>query len=181
MTIVSGNRQMEAEFSVPESILEEGMTSGYTQSDKARNLANLPEATFIMKNGTEYPIKGRISTVTGVVNATTGSLACKATFPNPDGILYSGIQGTVVLSFHQNDVMVVPLNAVVRLQDKSLVYKVKADSTATAVTVTTADVGNGKDLVVLEGLNVGDRIVTVGANNLQEGQRVLFPTEAKKK
>ena len=181
MTIVSGNRQMEAEFSVPESILEEGMTSGYTQSDKARNLANLPEATFIMKNGTEYPIKGRISTVTGVVNATTGSLACKATFPNPDGILYSGIQGTVVLSFHQRDVMVVPQNAVVRLQDKSLVYKVKADSTATAVTVTTADVGNGKDLVVLEGLNVGDRIVTVGANNLQEGQRVLFPTEAKKK
>ena len=52
---------------------------------------------------------------------------------------------------------------------------------ATAVTVTTADVGNGKDLVVLEGLNVGDRIVTVGANNLQEGQRVLFPTAQKNK
>ena len=77
--------------------------------------------------------------------------------------------------------MVIPQTAVVRLQDKSLVYKVKADSTATAVTVMIADIGNGKDFVVTEGLNVGDRIVTVGANNVQEGQRVLFPTEAKKK
>jgi membrane fusion protein (multidrug efflux system) len=157
------------------------VSSGYTQTDKARNIANLPDVTFVMKNGTEYPIKGRISTLTGVVNATTGSLACKATFPNPNGVLYSGIQGTVVVPYSQHDVMVIPQTAVVRLQDKSLVYKVKADSTATAVTVVTADVGNGKDLVVLEGLNVGDRIVTVGANNLQEGQRVLFPTEAKKK
>ena len=181
LTIVSGNRQMEAEFSLPESILEAGLTSGYTQTDKAKNMASLPDVTFIMKNGTEYPIKGRISTLTGVVNATTGSLACKAIFPNPNGVLYSGIQGTVVLPYSHNDVMVIPQAAVVRLQNKSLVYKVKADSTATAVTVITTDVGNGKDVIVNEGLNPGDRIVTVGANNLQEGQRVLFPAEAKKK
>lgn len=181
LTIVSGNRQMEAEFSLPESVLEAGLTSGYTQTDKAKNMASLPDVTFIMKNGTEYPIKGRISTLTGVVNATTGSLACKAIFPNPNGVLYSGIQGTVVLPYSHNDVMVIPQAAVVRLQDKSLVYKVKADSTATAVTVITTDVGNGKDVIVNEGLNPGDRIVTVGANNLQEGQRVLFPAEAKKK
>ena len=181
LTVVSGNQKMEAEFSISESVLEEGMSSGYTQTDKNKNLANLPAATFIMKNGTEYPLKGRISSVTGVVNATTGSLACKATFPNPDGVLYSGIQGTVVVPYNLQDVMVVPQTAVVRLQDKSLVYKVKADSTATAVTVMIADIGNGKDFIVTEGLNVGDRIVTVGANNVQEGQRVLFPTEAKKK
>ena len=157
------------------------MTSRYTQTDKAKSAASIPVVTFIMKSGTEYPIKGRISTLTGVVNATTGSLACKAIFPNPNGVLYSGIQGTVVLPYSHNDVMVIPQAAVVRLQDKSLVYKVKADSTATAVTVITTDVGNGKDVIVNEGLNPGDRIVTVGANNLQEGQRVLFPAEAKKK
>ena len=181
LTIVSGNKQMEAEFSLPESVLEAGLSSGYTQTDKARNMANLPDVKFIMKNGTEYPLKGRISTLTGVVNATTGSLACKAIFPNPDGVLYSGIQGTVVLPYSRQNVMVIPQAAVVRLQDKSLVYKVKPDSTATAVTVTTTDAGNGKDVIVTEGLNVGDRIVTVGANNLQEGQRVLFPTKAEKK
>lgn len=180
LTIVSGNRQMEAEFSLPETVLEVGLSSGYTQTDKARNLANLPDVTFIMKNGTEYPLKGRISTLPGVVNATTGSLACKATFPNPDGVLYSGIQGTVVLPYNRQNVMVIPQTAVVRLQDKSLVYKVKPDSTATAVTVTTTDAGNGKEVIVTEGLNIGDRIVTVGANNVQEGQRVLFPKAEKK-
>ena len=181
LTVVSGNQKMEAEFSLSESVLEARVSSGYTQTDKAKNLANLPDVTFVMKNDTEYPLKGRISTLTGVVNATTGSLACKATFPNPDGILYSGIQGTVVLPYSHHDVMVIPQSAVVRLQDKSLVYKVKADSTATAVTVVTTDVGNGKDVIVTEGLNVGDRIVTVGANNVQEGQRVLFAAEPKKK
>ncbi|MBR5727766.1 MAG: efflux RND transporter periplasmic adaptor subunit [Muribaculaceae bacterium] len=180
LTIVSGNRQMEAWFSVPESIIEAGVSSGASQSDKAKYLAELPDVTFVMKNGTEYPQKGRISSLTGVVDAATGSLACKATFPNPDGHLYSGIQGTVVLPLSRKDVMVIPQTAVVRLQDKSLVYKVKPDSTATAVTVITTDAGNGKDLIVKEGLNVGDRIVTVGANNLQEGQQVLFPAEAKK-
>lgn len=179
LTVVSGNRQMEAEFSVPESIVEAMVSSGLTQSDKARHMAEMPDVTFIMKNGTEYPHKGRVSSLTGVVNATTGSLACKATFPNPDGHLFSGIQGTVVLPYSQHDVMVIPQNAIVRLQDRSLVYKVKADSTATAVTVMTTDAGNGKDVIIIEGLNVGERIVTVGANNVQEGQRVLFPTEAK--
>ncbi|MBQ9576585.1 MAG: efflux RND transporter periplasmic adaptor subunit [Muribaculaceae bacterium] len=180
MTIVSGNRQMDAEFSVPESIIEEMASSGVTQSEAAKLIAQIPEVTFIMKNGTEYQHKGRVSSLTGVVNATTGTLACKASFPNPEGHLYSGIQGTVVLPYSVQNVMVIPQTAVVRLQDKSLVYKVQADSTATAVTVSTTDIGNGQDVIVTEGLNVGDRIVTVGANNVQEGQRVLFPTEPKK-
>lgn len=180
LTIVSGNRQMEAEFSVNESIIEASMTEGYSQNDIDKSLAELPDVTFVMKNGTEYAHKGRVTSMTGMVNATTGSLACKATFPNPEGYLYSGIQGTVLLPMKIENVMVIPQNAVVKLQDKSLVYKVKPDSTATAVTVTITDAGNGKDVIVNSGLKVGERIVTVGANNLEEGQRVLFPVAAKK-
>ncbi len=179
LTIVSSNQQMEAEFSVSEAILEEAISSGVS-GEKSKYLAELPDVTFVMKNGTQYPHKGRVVSMTGMVNATTGTLSCKAKFPNPDGLLYSGIQGTVLLPISQDDVMVIPQNAVVRLQDKSLVYKVKSDSTATAVTVMIADAYNGKDVIVTDGLKVGDRIVTVGANNLEEGQRVLFPAEAKK-
>ncbi len=181
LTIVSGNQQMEAWFSVPESIIEEGIQEGTTSVDKNKYISMLPDVSFILKNGTEYPLKGRIYSLTGVVDAATGSLACKAVFPNPNGQLYSGIQGTVVLPFSYKDVIVIPQAAVVRLQDKSLVYKVKPDSTATAVTVVTSDAGNGKDFIITEGLQVGDRIVTVGANNLQEGQRVLFAKAKKEK
>ena len=179
LTILSGNTTMYAEFSVTESIVEAMVQNSMKAADVEKYIANLPPATFVMKNGTEYPHEGRVTSLTGVVNAATGSLTAKVSFPNPDGHLYSGIQGTVVMNFAEKDVIVVPQNAVVRLQDKSQVYKVQADSTATAVEVTTEDVGNGKDFIITSGLNAGDKIVTVGANNVTEGQRVLFPKEGK--
>ena len=180
LTIVSGNTTMEAEFSVTEAIVEALVQSGMSNDDKEKYLASLPPVTFVMKNGTEYPHKGRITSLTGVVNAATGSLTCRASFPNPDGHLYSGIQGTVVMPYAETDVIIVPQNAVVRMQDKALVYKVKADSTATAIDVTTEDVGNGKDFIIRSGLAEGDKIVTTGANNVTEGMQVLFPAEEKK-
>ena len=179
LTVLSGNTKMEAEFSVTEAVVEAMVQKGINAEDKERYIANLPEATFVMKNGTEYPHKGRVTSLTGVVNAATGSLTSRVSFPNPDGHLYSGVQGTVVLPFVEKDVIVIPQSAVVRLQDKSFVYKVQADSTATAIDVTMEDVGNGKDFIVKSGLNVGDKIVTVGANNVHEGQKVLFPAGAK--
>ena len=179
LTILSGNTSMYAEISVTEAIIESMVKEGVKAADLEKNLAKLPDATFIMKNGTEYPHKGRVASLTGVVNAATGSLTAKVSFPNPSGHLYSGIQGTVVMNFAEKGMIVIPQNAVVRLQDKSQVYKVKADSTATAVDVTTEDTGNGKDFIVTSGLNVGDKIVTIGANNVTEGQKVLFPEEVK--
>ena len=179
LTMLSGNTTMDAEFSLTESIIEGMVQEGINITDKEKYLANLPPATFVMKNGTEYPHKGRIVSMSGVVNAATGSLTLKVSFPNPEGHLYSGIQGTVVINLAESDVIVIPQNAVVRLQDKSIVYKVQADSTATAIDVTTADTGNGKDFIVTSGLNVGDRIVTTGANNVTEGLKVLFPEEVK--
>ena len=179
LTILSGNTTMYAEFSVTEAIVEQMVQTKMKAKDVDQYISRLPEATFVMKNGTEFPYKGRVVSLTGVVNSSTGTLTCKVSFPNPDGHLYSGIQGTVVMPFAEKGVIVVPQNAVVRLQDKSLVYKVKADSTATAVDVTTKDTGNGKDFIVPTGLKVGDRIISVGANNVTEGQKVLFPKEVK--
>ena len=180
LTMLSGNTAMYAEISLPEAIIEEMVKEGMKASEVDKHLAKLPPATFVMKNGTEYPHEGRIVSVTGVVNDATGSLTGKISFPNPEGHLYSGIQGTVVMKFAEKGMIIVPQFAVVRLQDKSLVYKVQADSTATAVDVMTEDTGNGKDFIITSGLNEGDQIVTTGANNVMEGQKVLFP-EAEKK
>ena len=195
LTMLSGNTTMYAEFSVTEAIVEAMVKEGMNANEVEKYIANLPPATFVMKNGTEYPHKGRVVSLTGVVNAETGSLTAKVSFPNPDGHLYSGIQGTIVMPFAEKSVIVVPQYAVVRLQDKAQVFKVKADSTATAIEVTTEDTGvkadstataievttedtgNGKDFIVTSGLNEGDKIVTTGANNVTEGQKVLFSEE----
>ena len=172
LTMVSGNAKMYAEFSVSESVLEERAHAEVKNNETM--LADLPDVTFLFKNGAEYPLKGRITSITGTVDRTTGTLTCKATFPNPDGGLYSGVQGTVVIPFDVKDVMVVPQNAVVRLQSKNLVYKVGADSCAYSAIVETVNISSERDLIVTNGLEVGDEIVIEGANNLVEGQRVIF-------
>ena len=174
LTTVSGNANMDAEISLPETILSMILSEGFSMDPSA--LAKVsPEVGFVMKNGTEYEHKGKITRATGVVNASTGTISLKATFPNPKGQLYSGMQGSVVIPLEEKAVMVIPQEAVVKLQDKQQVYKVQADSTVTSVEVTTQDIFNGKDYMVTSGLNVGDKIVTIGANNLHEGQKVLFP------
>ena len=175
--MLSGNTTMYAEFSVTEAIVEAMVKEGMNANEVEKYIANLPPATFVMKNGTEYPHKGRVISLTGVVNSETGSLTSKVSFPNPDGHLYSGIQGTIVMPFAEKSVIVVPQYAVVRLQDKAQVFKVKADSTATAIDIKFKDTGNGKDFIVTSGLNEGDQIVTTGANNVTEGQKVLFSEE----
>ena len=171
LTLLSGNAKMYAEFSVSESVLEER-----ANGEADGTLENFPDVTFFFRSGTEYNQKGRITSITGTVDRTTGALTCKATFPNPNGVLYSGIQGTVVIPFDVKDVIVVPQNAIVRLQNKSLAYKVGPDSCAYSTIVETAGIGSDRNLVVMSGLEVGDVIVTEGANNLVEGQKVLFPT-----
>jgi len=177
LTMLSGNTTMYAEFSVTEGIVENMVKEGVSAKEVDDYISKLPPATFVMKNGTEYPHKGKVISLTGVVNSTTGSLTCKVSFPNPDGHLYSGIQGTIVMPFAEKNVIIIPQYSVVRLQDKSVVYKVKADSTATAIDVTTEDTGNGKEFIVTSGLSEGDVIVANGANNVAEGQKVLFPAE----
>ena len=178
LTIVSGNANMDAEFSLPETILTMFASEGFSTDPNV--LAKMsPEIGFIMKDGTEYDQKGKITRATGVVNATTGTISLKATFPNPKGQLYSGMQGHIVIPLSEKAVMVIPQEAVVKLQDKQQVYKVQADSTVTSVEVTTQDIYDGEHYIALTGLNEGDRIVTVGANNVHEGQKVLFPEAPK--
>ena len=116
LTMLSGNTTMYAEFSVTESIVETMVQEGMKAADVDKFIAKLPEVTFIMKNGTEYPHKGRIVSLTGVVNSETGSLTSKVSFPNPDGHLYSGIQGTIVMPMAEKGVIVVPQYAVVGRQ-----------------------------------------------------------------
>ena len=160
LTLLSGNAKMYAEFSVSESVLEER-----ANGEANGSLASFPDVTFLFKSGTEY---------TGTVDRTTGALTCKATFPNPDGILYSGIQGTVLVPFAVSDVMVVPQNAIVRLQDKSLAYKVGADSCAYSVIVKTVNFGSERDLVVTEGLEGNETIIVEGQSKMNDGDKVLI-------
>lgn len=175
LTTISGNSEMKATFSVPELLVKEAAEEIGTGDI----LSQLPEVTLFFKDGTEYPHKGKVAQISGVVDKVTGSVRCDVFFPNPDGVLRSGIQGVVQMLFPYDDIIVAPLSALVRVQDKAYVYRVK-DNCAESVIVEFAELRNGKDVALLSGVEAGDVIVSNGANTVYEGQQVIFPEAATK-
>ena len=69
------------------------------------------------------------------------------------------------------DCIVIPQAATFQLQDKTLVYKV-VDGKAASAIVTVAPSEDGREYVVLEGLNPGDEIISEGAGLVREGTQV---------
>ena len=70
--------------------------------------------------------------------------------------------------------LAVPVTAVQRKADGSLfVWTISNDSTAHRATVCTGET-LGNDVSVIDGLNIGDRIVTEGYQKLSEGSKVVF-------
>lgn len=170
LTTISGTQDMIAKFSINESELNSLVLAGSIDSI----LRTAPEVELKLKDGTRHPYKGHLISVSGIVNRVTGAVSIRAKFPNPKGQLYSGIQGSVCIPFTYDDVMVIPETAIVRLQNKAIVYKVQEDSTALATNVEVVSLANGKEAAVISGVAVGDKIVAVGAANVTDGQQVIF-------
>ncbi|MFR9166565.1 MAG: efflux RND transporter periplasmic adaptor subunit [Dysgonomonas sp.] len=141
---------------------------GSTQSEKIKNM---PEVSLILANGTVYPEKGKVATITGQVNVTTGSVNFRADFPNKQGMLKSGFSGRVVIPTHVDSVFVIPQKATFQQQNKYLTYKVQGDS-AVQVLISVLPMPDGQNYAVTSGLSDGDRIVTDGTATLSNGKKV---------
>jgi membrane fusion protein (multidrug efflux system) len=130
-----------------------------------------PEVGLRLNNGQEYGQKGRISAVSGTVDAQTGAVTLRATFPNKGGLLHNGGSATVVVPTHLTDCVVIPQEATYELQNRSFVYRV-IDGKTKATAVTLFPQNNGKEYIVENGLAVGDTIIAEGAGLLKEGVEV---------
>jgi membrane fusion protein (multidrug efflux system) len=64
--------------------------------------------------------------------------------------------------------MAIPQTATYELQDRIFVYKV-VDGKASATEIQVAPQNNGKEYIVVSGLEVGDVIVAEGAGLIKEG------------
>ena len=134
-------------------------------------LQNMDEIELILADGSIYDKKGRIESMSGVVDRHTGSVALRAVFDNPDRLLLSGSSGNVLITTENNQVTVIPQSATTKIQDKYLVYKV-VDGKAQSAQITVANDNNGKDYIVLSGLNEGDMIVADGVGIVREGMSI---------
>ena len=171
LTHVAGVSNMEASFSLTESQIH-ALVSELGSLDEI--IKTVPPVSLRFKDGSEYSHKGRITSLSGMVDQQTGSITCYVTFPNPKGELFSGMQGTIVMPVEWENVMLVPLTSIVRIQNKVLVYKVGADSLATGAIVEIEELGDGERAVIVSGAEVGETIVAKGAANVHEKDRVIW-------
>ncbi len=170
LTTVSNTTNIIAYFSMNEKELYEFMENreGETKDEKIRNM---PNVRFLLSNGREYEVSGRIETISGIVDQTSGTVNLRASFPNKNGFLLSGTSGKVIIPKYLNNVLVIPQKATFSQQDKILVYRLISDSVVQKA-ILVESTPDGKSYAVTEGLEPGDKIVTDGIATLRNGQKI---------
>ena len=168
LTTVSDNSEMYVYFSMTErQVLELAAQYGADNF-----LKKLPEVSLKLSDGSVYPLKGEIETISGIIDTQNGSSNMRATFANPHKLLRSGGSGVIMIPMKNNQALLVPQKATYEIQDKKFVYVLNDDSTVKSTEITVSSIDNGKDYMVLSGLKVGDRIVIEGVNTLKDGMKI---------
>ncbi|HUK19129.1 MAG TPA: efflux RND transporter periplasmic adaptor subunit [Bryobacteraceae bacterium] len=118
---------------------------------------------------------GNLTFVDNSVDVTTGTIKLKGTFPNQGRKLWPGqfVRVTLRLTTQAN-ALVVPNEAVQTGQNGSYVYVVKQDRTVEQRPVVTGTRVE-QDMVVDQGLTLGETVVTQGQLRLVPGSRVVLP------
>jgi multidrug efflux system membrane fusion protein len=130
-------------------------------------------------NSTELD-RGEVLTIDNTIDATTGTIKVKASFPNARNTLWPGqFVNTRLLVGTSAGALTVPSAAVQHGQDRLFVYTVKPDGTAEAKTVELVR-DDGVTAVIAKGLEEGQTIVTDGHSRLRNGVRVAVAGPAGK-
>lgn len=171
LTSIANTAKIYAFFSLSQQQLAAFLNKydGKQANDKFKNM---PEVSLILANGTEYPTKGKIETLSGVLNASTGAANFKAVFPNTEGKLWSGAAAVLRIPTILNEAIMVPKSATFELQGKHFVFTVDPGSTVHHTAIEVLDAGTEKDYILSKGLKSGDRIVTEGLDNLKDGMKI---------
>ncbi|GAA4322433.1 efflux RND transporter periplasmic adaptor subunit [Mucilaginibacter gynuensis] len=168
LTTISNIGKVYAYFSLNEKqLLDFSRTmKGKTMNEK---LANTPPVSLVLPDGTTYPEKGRVETISGLINTETGSASYRATFPNPVGLIRSGGTATIQIPQTLKDAILIPQKAVYELQGKHFVYVVDSKGAVKSTEIEIMDLATGQFYVVTSGIKAGETVVTDGANTLKDG------------
>ena len=169
LTTVSNNSTMEVFFSLSESqILSMSKTNGSVQAA----IAAFPAVKLQLADGSIYNHPGKVVKMSGVIDATSGSISLIAHFANPEKLLKSGGAGSIVVPNDHNSAIVIPQEACSQVQDKIFVYIVTKDNKVKYSEIKVNPQDDGKNYIVTAGLHVGDRIVLKGITKLTDGQQI---------
>jgi membrane fusion protein (multidrug efflux system) len=164
LTTVSNISSMEAYFSVTE---KEAMLLSQ------RGLSSLPAVKLQLADGSIYPHEGRVTKMSGVVDAATGSVQLIASFANPEKTLKSGATGNIIIPRQNSSVIIIPQACVSEVQNKKFVYLLDKDNKVKYTEIQVDPQNDGNNYIVTGGLKAGDKYVTNGITKLSDGMEIV--------
>jgi membrane fusion protein (multidrug efflux system) len=170
LTTVSNNSSMEVYFS-----LTEKDALNMTQA----SLGEFPSVQLQLADGTIYNHEGKVTKMSGVIDAATGSVQVIALFPNPERMLKSGGSGSIIIPKSNSDAIVISQSCVSEVQNKKFVYVLGKDNKVKYTEIKVDPQNDGNNYIVTEGLKVGDKYVTNGITKLTDGMEIVPITPEK--
>lgn len=175
LTTVSDNSEVYAYFSLNEKDLLE-MTDNGTVSLEEK-IKTMPEVKLRLADGSVYPESGKVATVSGVIDNTTGAANVRVLFPNRNGMLRSGSTGSILIPHKADSVIIIPQKATYEIQDRRYVYVVNDSNVTVATNVEVMDLNDGKTFIVKSGLEAGQRIAVEGVGVSVRDKMAVTPKE----
>jgi membrane fusion protein (multidrug efflux system) len=164
LTNVANISSMEVYFSVTE---KEAMTISQTGLDQ------IPAVKLQLADGSIYAHEGTVTKMSGVVDATTGSVQLIAAFQNPEKTLKSGATGTIIIPHQNNNAIIIPMSCVSEVQNKKFVYLLGKDNKVKYTEIKVDPQNDGNNYIVTDGLKTGDKYVTNGITKLNDGMEIV--------
>lgn len=168
LTTISDNSEVYAYFSLTEKELLDLANAG-------ASVGEMPEVKLELADGSIYPYAGKVATVSGVIDNSTGAASARALFENPQGLLRSGNTGQIIVPRNSENAIVIPQKATQEIQDMHVVYVLNDSNVATARPITIDPYNDGKSYVVTSGLEPGERIAVEGVGNVVRNGVTISP------
>ena len=176
LTTVSNISSMEVYFSMTE---KDVLAMGKNAGGLTGAIEAMPAVKLKLADGTEYGQEGRVTKMSGVIDAGTGSVQIIAVFPNPEKVLKSGGSGAIIIPKSNTDAIIIPQSCVSEVQDKKFVYILDKDNKVKYTEIKVDPQNDGNNYIVTEGLKTGDKYVTNGITKLSDGMEIVPITPEK--
>lgn len=138
-------------------------------ADLDAKIKKIDSVQLKLSDGSIYPFKGKITTSTGQIDPSTGTIKFRVSIRN-NGLLSNGSTGEILIPRNLKNVLVIPESAIFEQQGFAYVYKVQGDSILSAVVGVKDRINN---LAIIDkGIKPDEELVANGVDKLRNGIKV---------
>ncbi len=168
LTTLSDNDVMWVYFNVPEAEYLE-----YASQDQPEERKKV---SLMMANGKLFNELGRVNAIEAEFNNETGTIAFRADFPNPQGLLRHGETGNIQMKKMIKGALLIPQKATFEILDHHYVFIVDKNDVLTQQRIQISE--ELEDLfIVSKGLTENDKIVLEGLRQAKNGEKAEYEFE----